>query len=424
VAVVSGASAPRGSGWLGSLLIQGPRGAFRWTAYVLAVTAFAAAIPTPLYPLYEQKFGFSSGVLGLVFGAYTFGVLLTLFFLAPLAERLGRKRILYLGMIFTAAGAVVFAFATAVVWLAIARVILGLGVGATTSVATAAMSDLEPDRDQHHVARVAVAANFGAFAIGVLVSGFLVQYAAYPTQLVYLLPVVASGIGLVAIYGTPETASALGSNLGFHIQRISVPPELRRTFWVAAGGIAACYSIYGLFAALVPSYLQIGLGITSPVAAGVIVALMFGMAAILQLATAQIHDRRALLLGFPLLLGTLVALVLILPETSWALLLVVAAGLGVSVGLTFMGSVTLIDRVSPEGKRGGILAGFYCAAYLALAVPTIGVAEASEEIGLTNAGILFGAILATAAAVLYWGAYRTPTPGGGGGRPKQSPGRV
>lgn len=417
---MSDASDHRISGALPALMLHGPRGPFRWTAYVLAVTAFAAAIPTPLYPVYEQHFQFSSGVLGLVFGAYTLGVLLTLFFVAPQAERVGRKNLLYVGMIFTAVGAVVFAFASGVLWLALARVISGMAVGATTSVATTAMSDLEPDRDQHHVARVAVAANFGGFAIGLVLSGFLVQYAAFPLQLVYLLPVVASGIGLLAVYTTPETASAVGSKLRIRIQRISVPPEVRRSFWVAAGGIAACYSIYGLFAALIPSYLRSGLQISSPLAAGVIIALMFGMAAVVQLATAQIRDRRALLLGFPLLLGSLVALVLILPLTMWTLLVLVAVALGVSVGLTFMGSVTLCDRIPSEEKRGEILAGFYCAGYLALAVPTIGVAEASEQIGLTNAGILFGAVLAFAVAFLYWGAYRTPTPPGGEGRPRSA----
>jgi MFS family permease len=365
-------------------------------------------------------FQFSSGVLGLVFGAYTLGVLVTLFLVAPQGERVGRKKLLYLAMGLTALGGLVFAFAPGVLWLTLARAICGLGVGATSSVATAAMSDLEPNQDQHHVARVAVAANFGGFAIGVVASGMVVQFAPYPTHLAYLLPLIACGIGFLAVYVTPETASAIGSKARFKIQSIAVPAALRRPFWVAAVGIAACYSIYGLFAALIPSYVRQGLGILSPLAAGGIVALMFGTAALMQLATPQIHDRRALLLGFPLLLGSLIALVLILPLATWSFLLLVSVGLGGAVGLTFMGSVTLVDRVAPEGDRGEMLAGFYSAGYLALAIPTIGVAEASESIGLTNAGVIFGSVLAVAVAVLYVTAYRTPTPPGGGGRPRGS----
>jgi len=412
--------APRdgGSGRLAALLIHGPRGSFRWTAYALAVTAFAAAIPTPLYPRYENQFHFGSATLGLVFAAYTPGVFLTLFFVAPQAERIGRRTLLYAGLGLTAVAAAVFALADGVVWLAVARAVSGLAVGATTSVATAAMSDLEPYRDQHHVARVAVAANFGGFAIGALLSGVVVSFAPHPAQTVYLLPIVAAAVGLFAVAATPETATALEGAAAKTVQRIAVPAAVRRPFWVAVGGVAACYSIYGLFAALVPSYVRSELAIHVPWAAGAIVALMFGLAAMTQLATAQLRDQRALLVGFPLLVVTLAVLVLVLPLTSWALVALATAGLGVSVGITFMGSVTLADRIAPEEARGEMLAGFYAGGYLALAVPTIGIAEASERIGLANAGALFGFLLASAAALLFAVTYRTALPAGGEGRPR------
>ena len=397
-------------------LLRGPRSAFRWTAYVLGVTSFAGGIPTPFYPLYEQRFGFSAGILGVVFGAYAAGVLLTLFFVAPLAERVGRRNLLYLGMALTAVGAIVFALATGVLWLALGRVLAGMAVGATTSVATAAMTDLEPYRDQHHVARVAVAANFGGVALGVTLSGLFAQFGADPSQVVYVLPILASVLGVVAVRATPETATAIRAKLPWRIQRISVPRELRRPFWVAAGGIAACYSIYGFFAALVPSYIRVGLHANSPLAAAGVVALMFGAAAFTQVVTGQIRDRRALLVGFPLLVGALIALVLILPLSSMTWLVLVTAGMGGAVGLTYMGSVTLVDRVAPEAQRGELLAGYYCAGYLALAIPTIGAAEASDWVGLAEAGILFGAVLAVAVAILFVGVLRTPTPPGGGGR--------
>jgi MFS family permease len=386
-------------------------------AYVLAVTSFTAAIPSPLYPVYEHNFQFSAGVLGLVFAAYTPGVLLMLFFVAPQAERTGRNRLLYAGMGLTALSAVSFALAPSVAWLAVGRFTSGLGVGATTSVATAAMTDLEPSHDSHHVARMAVAANFGGFALGVGLSGLTVEYAPLSIHLVYLLPILTSFVGLLAISVTPETAPDTGSKEKYRLRAISVPSNIRRSFWVAAGGVAACYSIYGFFAALVPSYVRTVLLDSHAVAIGAIVALMFGMASITQLATSKIRDRRALLVGFPLLIASLVALVLILPLASWLLLIPVTATLGVAVGLTFMGSATLVDRIAPESIRGETLAGFYSAGYLALAVPTIGVAEASERIGLPDAGILFGGILAVTVLLMYAAIWRTPTPPGGGGRP-------
>jgi len=397
------------------------RGPFRWTAYALAVTAFAAAIPTPLYPEYESRFHFPPGVLGLVFAAYTPGVLLTLFVLAPQADRIGRRKLLYLGLAFVTLGSALFAVAPGVGWLAAARAVCGLGVGATTSVATAAMSDLEPHFDQHHVARVAVAANFGGFAVGVFLSGLMAQFVPDPIRLVYILPVAASVLGFLAVRAVPETAPNLGGGGIRGVQRIAVPAEIRRPFWVSAGGIAACYSIYGLFAALAPSYVRSELRIPGPWVTGGIVALMFGAAAVTQLATSQVRDRRALLLGFPLLFGSLAVLVVFLPFTSWLLLSVVSAALGVAVGLTFMGSVTLVDRVAPEELRGEILAGFYATGYLAVAIPTLGLAVAAGVIGLIDAGVLFGSVLSVVVAILYYQTLRTPTPPGGEGRPRDQP---
>ena len=401
-----------------SPLVRGPRGAFRWTAFALAVTAFASATPTPLYPSYAATFHFSSATLGLVFAAYTPGVLLTLFFLAPHAERVGRRTLLTLGLLLAAVGAVVFSIAHGVAELALGRLVAGLAVGATTSVATAAMSDLEPFRDQHHVARVAVAANFGGFALGVLLSGAIVAYAPDPARWAYALPVIAVGIGLLGVGATPETAPSFVPGRGRPVQRVSVPPALWRPFWVAAGGIAACYAIYGYFAALVPSYLRLDLAVRSPLAIGAFVALMFGVAAMTQLTTAQIRDRAALLLGLPILVASLLALVVVIHLSIPVLLVPATLLLGVAVGLTFMGSVTLVDRVAEEEDRGEILAGFYSAGYLALAVPTIGIAEAADRVGLTSAGILFGALLAVAVGATYVITLRTATPPGGGGRPR------
>jgi MFS family permease len=394
------------------------RRAFRWTAFALGVTAFGAAVSTPLYPVYARDFHFSSGLLGVIFACYTAGVLLTVFLVAPQGERIGRKKLLSAGMFFTALAALIFALATGPVWLAAARTIAGVGVGCTTSVATAAMADLMPNRDQHHVARVAVAANFGAFGLGVTVSGALVQLAPDPLELVYVLPVALAVVGALALRTTPETATALGRPSRRIVQRISVPAPLAPAFWVAAGGIAACYAVYGFFAALVPSYIESVLSVRSPLVEGVVVALMFGTAAIVQLATSEIRDRRALLLGFPLLLVSLVVLVATLSSYTLWPLFVVAPVLGASVGLTFMGSQTLVDRIAPEEKRAEMLAGYYAVGYSALAFPTIGVAVSSQVIGYPEAGTVFGAILAVTVAVLLLGIYRTPTPAGGGGRPR------
>ncbi|MGI0132631.1 MAG: MFS transporter [Thermoplasmata archaeon] len=391
---------------------------FRRIAFALAVTAFGAGVPTPLYPVYRSEMHLSAGVLALVFGAYSVGVLATMFFVAPLSDRVGRRPILYVGLVLTGVSGILFLVASGAAGLALARFVSGLAVGATTSTATAAMASLEPRNDQHHVARVAVAANFGGVGIGILLSGTLVEYLWAPTQLIYLVLALASMGGIVAIALTPETVPHPVAASELKRPRIEVPRTIRGPFWISVGALSACYAIYGLFAALAPSYLRTDLGVANHALSGAVVALMFGAAAIAQLALGQVRDRDALLVGFPLLVVALALFVVALPLNSLALLTVAAGLLGVAIGFAFMGAVTLIDRVCPSEMRGGVLSGFYLSGYLALSIPTLGVAVAADAIGLPAAGVAFGMVLGTTTAVLAWITWRTPTPPGGEGRPR------
>ncbi len=406
---MSGAAAPPASRW-----------PFRRAALALSATAFGAGLPTPLYGLFEQQDHFAAGVLTAVFAAYTAGVVATMFLVAPLSDLVGDRPILYVGLALLAVSGLVWAVASDVYLLALARFVSGLAVGATTGTATAAMTALEPRGDQHHVARVSVAANFGAVAAGILLSGLWVRFLPDPLTLPFGLLIVATVAILLLVTGIPGLESS-GAHGSLRPRRLSVPVGLRRPFAVAAGALAACYAIYGLFAALAPTVLRTVLGVGDPAVAAASVALLFGCAAIVQLGLGQVRDRRALLIGLPIVVAGLALFVASLPLTSLPLLWAGAAVLGTGVGFAYMGSVTLIDRVTPAEQRGDVLSAFFVTGYLALAVPTIGVGVASERVGLGLASAGFGAAVGGFGVVLWAVLRRTPTPPGGEGRPRGAP---
>ncbi len=393
---------------------------FRRIAFALSVTAFGAGIPTPLYPIYAARYHLTTAVLAGVFGAYTVGVLVTMLLVAPLSDLVGRKPVLYLGLGLTAASAVAWIFASGVLPLALARAISGLGVGATTSTATASMTGLEPHGDQHHVARVSVAANFGGVASGILLAGLLAQYTASPTVLVFLVLIGASAIGMAAVAATPETVPPRTPRPRVRVQRLFVPDAVRLPFWVAAGALAGCYSVYGLFAALAPTFVRTDLGVGNRAESAAVVAALFGAAALVQLALGQVRDRRALLVGLPMLLAGTAIDVVAIDLASLPGLLAGAVLLGTGVGFAYMGSVTLIDRTAPGAVRGEILSAFFVVGYLALAVPTIGIGLAADRVGLGAAAAAFSVGLGAFAAALFLATLRTPTPAGGEGRPRGS----
>ncbi|MDE1819345.1 MAG: MFS transporter [Euryarchaeota archaeon] len=394
------------------------RGPFRRIAYVLAVTAFGAGVPTPLYSIYQREYAFSSTVLAAIFASYTVGVLLTMFLLAPQADLVGTRPILYVGMLLTVLSGVLFLLANGVLALAAARFVSGLAVGATTGTATVSMTHREPHLDKHHVARVAVGANFGAVATGILVSSLSVAYLPDPRQLVYVFLVASALLGLLAIRVTPPHYHPGPGATRLRIRHISVPRSIRAPFWISAGGVAACYAIYGFFASLAPAAVREATGI-APFEASAFVSVMFAGAAIVQIFLGQVRDRDALLLGLPMLALSLLLFVLSLPLASLPVLLGSGVLMGVAVGYVYMGAVTLVDRVAPDAVGGEVLSGFFLTGYLSLAVPTLGTAFLADHVGAAASGTAFGLALGVFVLLTYLATRRTSLPPGGEGRPHE-----
>jgi len=392
------------------------RGPFRLMAYVLGVTAFGAGLPTPLYSVYQHQYGFSSLALGGIFASYVVGVLLTMFLLAPQSDLIGTRPVLYIGMLLTGLAGLAFILADGTLWLAVARFVSGLAVGATTSTATVSMTNREPHGDKHHVARVAVAANFGGVASGVLLSSVAVVWLPDPTRTVFVFLILAAAVAVAILLVTPRRYHGPHRPEMVRIERISVPRDLRGPFWVSVGGLTSCYAIYGFFASLAPTAVRAATHLPAFEAAA-FVALMFGGAALVQIFLGQVRDRNALLYGLPLLVVSMGVFVLALPLGSVPLLVVGGALMGIAVGFVYMGSVTLIDRVAPDQLRGEILSGFHLSGYLALAVPTLCLAFVAGSLGVVTSGTFFGIALGIFVFLTYLATRRTPLPPGGEGRP-------
>jgi MFS family permease len=82
-------------------------------AYAFAVVMLGTTLPTPLYPHYEQRYGFSALTITVIFAVYAFGVIAALLFLGGLSDQLGRRPALLAGLALSAASAAAFLLAPA-----------------------------------------------------------------------------------------------------------------------------------------------------------------------------------------------------------------------------------------------------------------------------------------------------------------------
>ena len=81
-------------------------------AIELGIMFVGAILPTPLYPLYRESFGFSGVTLTLIYAVYVLGNLVALLFFGRLADQIGRRNASLPAIAVGICGALAFAFAT------------------------------------------------------------------------------------------------------------------------------------------------------------------------------------------------------------------------------------------------------------------------------------------------------------------------
>lgn len=370
--------------------------AFWLVTYTLFLLLVGATIPTPLYPIYQGRFGFSAGVLTVVFAAYMVMALFSLITFGPLSDRVGRRRVLLPALGLAAMGSVVFVFAQGVGWLLVARVLQGLGVGATLGTAVATLTELEPRGDHGRAARVGATAAVGGLAIGPLASGVFAEYGPWPTALVFVLHLGLLVPALLGVWVMPETVkeTTLGG-ASLLPQRLSVPRGIQRPFALAAVAAFGAFSVVAVYMSLGPSVTDKLLRVDSQMAAGAVVFALMGTSAIGQLGFGGWPIRRAIVVG-PVLLAAGLALIVIALRQESVLLFVagtIVSGLG--HGLAFLGSQQLVDWMAPESSRGAIFSAYYVFIYLGAALPALGVGFGADAVGFLAAVVTFAIVIGT-----------------------------
>jgi len=95
-----------------------PRVAAFWTlGAILLAFLFAASAPSPLYVVYQARWGFSAATLTTVFAVYALALLIALVTVGALSDYIGRRPVLAAALIAEALSMVLFIAADGVGWL-------------------------------------------------------------------------------------------------------------------------------------------------------------------------------------------------------------------------------------------------------------------------------------------------------------------
>ena len=314
----------------------------------LGIMFIGAILPTPLYPLYRQAFGFSGVTLTLIYATYVLGNLTALLFFGRLADQIGRRPASLPAVAVGIASAVIFAAAQSTGWLFVARGLSGFSTGLASGAATAWIAELFAGRDKSRAARIASAANFFGCAAGPLIGGLFAQFAVAPLRLGYLAYLVLLGGAAGAILLPRETVMQPKPLRDIDLRpRIGVPPGIRLQFLSPAVTGFATFSLIGFYSALIPSLLGETLHQSAPLIAGGVVCELFLVAAVAILMSGKFASQTATLAALLLLPPSVWILVGAEVAQSLALLVFAAAVGGLAGGLGYRGSL----EVQPHCAR-------------------------------------------------------------------------
>jgi MFS family permease len=376
----------------------GPVGRCLPAAYAFFAVMAGTALPTPLYPLYEQRLGLSPLLVTVVFAVYAVAVIASLLLFGRLSDQLGRRPLLLPGVVVSALSAVILLAARGLPLLLLGRVVCGLAAGVWTGTGTAAVVDLAGAGGRARATRLAVAANLGGLGAGQLLSGVLAQAAPHPLRLPYAAELVLLVPAALAVLLGPETVRR--GRVRWRVQGVTVPPQVRGAFVPAVVAGFCGFAVFAVYGALVPGFIAKSLRLPDPALVGVLMFVLLLAATAGQLLVEWLGEQRSLAGGLggltagALLLGAAVA------STTLPPLVVSIPLLGLGQGLVIGSGLGSINRLAPPKRRSEVASSYFLVLYVGLTLPVLGVGVATVTLGIRLAGLLFsGAVAAVVGGV-------------------------
>ncbi|MFP3459749.1 MFS transporter [Arthrobacter globiformis] len=367
-------------------------------ATVSFVSVFAAgASAIPLYDTYRSADGLTNDQFSLVAVAYFVCAVFALLVLGRLSNHHGRLPVSIAALLLAAAGCLTLLWVHSFLPLLLGRVLQGLAAGLASSAIGAYIVDTAPRRPRWLVAAVTTAAATIGLALGVFLSGVLVEFGPAPRQLTFCL-FAAVLLGCAAALATrPETVARTPGAWSSLIPRLAVPTASRPYLPLASGVFVATWAFGGYFTSFGPSIAADDLGSHSPLVAAAVFASYMAPSFLGGFLAGRFTPAAAQRTGMTLVAAAGIGLAA--ASTAGILGLFIGAGVvgGIGMGLATSGSMnTLLPEALPR-ERAGLLAVIYAISYTGSAVPSLIAGQASRVLSLPVITTGYAAL-----AVLVW----------------------
>ncbi len=315
--------------------------------------------------------GASSEAVTALFGAYALGLIPALLIVAPISDRIGRRRVMRPVLVLSIIATVILLVGgDNLVVLLLGRLVAGIASGAAFAPGSAWVKELSADGPPGTGARRATLALSAGFGSGPLVAGVLGQWLPNPTVLPYV-PHLVLMLGVVALaWHAPEPFVPRSTDE--RRRRSEVWQAMRSRPFLLGITLTAPW-VFGAAAtsfATIPTFVDIGV---APVAVtGALTGLTLWTGVAVQPLGKRLHDPR-LIIGAGLAAaaaGLLTGLLLAATGAAW-LVLPAAILLGTAYGLILVGGLTTVESLAHPDDLGTLNAVFYSLTYVGFAAPLL-----------------------------------------------------
>lgn len=364
-----------------------------------AVAMCGTTMPTALYPTLQNEYGLSTAASTQLFAIYAVVVLSVLCVFGSLSDAIGRRPVMVLGLLASAASGILYAVAADAPLLFIARILSGVCAGLVTGTATAYLTDLVSSASRG--ASISSVANMVGLGSGPAFAAFLTFFIPSIPMVAFIVHAALSAICVPLLMMIPDTVTSRGRGL-----KLSLPiiPRFALRDYCLGGLMTLGFAVMGGCTAMTSILVVRAFGITDLRLLGLIGSLIFLATTVGQKTGGRLVSQKVYLGFAGLAVGTI--FIAMAPQCKGdAGILVYLFGLlvaGYSHGALFPVGLGIVLRRIELRQRGSASSAFWVLGYALTAFGALGLGWVGQITGESMAvTYLGGAISLCAVACAY-----------------------
>lgn len=334
-----------------------PPGAMRGAIVgtVALVTVFAAAsAPIPLYATWQQQLGLSASDVSMTIVMYLFGVLSVLFFAGSLSDASGRRPTVGAALACGVAGCLLFIGLSSGPMLQFARFVQGVSCALSMSATSAFVIDCTSESHRTFGMTIASTGYLIGLTVGSLGIGFFATVSTAYWQVFAVMAVIMLAT-MLALPLTPETVHKRITWKKAVKPMTHVPVHLRKLLPIVAGGYISTWSVGFFFQSLSTPASVDYFGATDPLIPSLVLALAMAPSALGGPVSARMGTRSAMIVGYIIMFGAIVALGVCMVLGLLVPYLVLEVVFAVTTGMILSSSLHMLISASTPQENASVV---------------------------------------------------------------------